>query len=45
MPDGNTFNGTQNILSDEQVSHLKIGDLLNDEAQTPLIYSKSNVLR
>jgi ectoine hydroxylase-related dioxygenase (phytanoyl-CoA dioxygenase family) len=41
MPDGNTFNGTQNILSDEQVSQLKIGDLLNDEAQNPLIYSKS----
>ncbi|HZH37804.1 MAG TPA: phytanoyl-CoA dioxygenase family protein, partial [Flavisolibacter sp.] len=43
MPDGNTFNGTQNILSDEQVSELKIGDLLNDEAQTPLIYSKSKL--
>jgi phytanoyl-CoA hydroxylase len=40
MPDGNTFNGTQNILSDEQVAQLKVGDLLNDETQNPLIYSK-----
>jgi phytanoyl-CoA hydroxylase len=40
MPDGATFNGIKNILSDEQVSKLKIGDLLNDETQNPLIYSK-----
>jgi ectoine hydroxylase-related dioxygenase (phytanoyl-CoA dioxygenase family) len=39
MPDGNTYNGTQNILSDEQVANLKVGDLLNDENQNPLIYS------
>jgi len=31
----------KNILSDEQVAKLKIGDLLNDENQNPLIYSKS----
>jgi len=41
MPDGNTFNGIQNILSDAQVEALKVGDLLNDEQQTPLIYNKS----
>lgn len=40
MPDGSTFNGQQNILSDEYVSRLKIGDLLNDDQQNPLIYSK-----
>jgi ectoine hydroxylase-related dioxygenase (phytanoyl-CoA dioxygenase family) len=40
MPDGATFNGIKNILSDEQVSKLKIGDLLNDNEQNPLIYSK-----
>ncbi len=40
MPDGSTFNGKQNILSDEYVSTLKIGDLLNNEDQNPLIYSK-----
>lgn len=39
MPDGNTFNGTQNILSDDVVSRLKVGDPLNDDALTPLIYS------
>jgi len=40
MPDGNTFNGTPNILSEEILSTLKVGDLLNDDAVTPLIYSK-----
>jgi ectoine hydroxylase-related dioxygenase (phytanoyl-CoA dioxygenase family) len=45
MPDGNTYNGTQNILSDAQIAKLKVGDLLNDEAQNPLIYSRKNVLQ
>jgi phytanoyl-CoA hydroxylase len=40
MPDGARFNGNKNILSDEQVAKLKIGDLLNDEAQNPLIYKR-----
>lgn len=40
MPDGARFNGIKNILSDEQFSKLKIGDLLNDDAQNPLIYPK-----
>jgi len=43
MPDGAVFNGIKNILTDEQVSKLSIGDLLNDDGQNPLIYSKSNV--
>ena len=38
MPDGATFNGTRNILTEEQVAKLKVGDPLNDEAQNPLIY-------
>ena len=42
MPDGAVFNGIKNILTDEQVAKLKIGDLLNDDNQNPLIYSKSN---
>jgi ectoine hydroxylase-related dioxygenase (phytanoyl-CoA dioxygenase family) len=37
MPEGARFNGIQNILSQEQVARLKIGDLLNDESQNPLI--------
>ena len=40
MPEGATFNGIKNILSDEQVDKLKIGDLLNDNNQNPLIYSR-----
>jgi ectoine hydroxylase-related dioxygenase (phytanoyl-CoA dioxygenase family) len=39
MPDGSTFNGIKNILTDEQVARLKPGDLMNDDAQNPLIYS------
>ncbi|WP_142685940.1 phytanoyl-CoA dioxygenase family protein [Chitinophaga polysaccharea] len=42
MPDGAKFNGTKNILSDEQVASLKVGDLLDDDAQTPLIYTIRN---
>lgn len=38
MPDGNTFNGEPNILPDEYLHSLKIGDVLNNDAQNPLIY-------
>ena len=38
MPDGSVFNGKQNVLSDEQVAALKVGDLLNDESQNPLLW-------
>jgi phytanoyl-CoA hydroxylase len=41
MPDGSTFNGTKNILSDEQVAKLNVGDVLDDDSQSPLIYHKS----
>ena len=40
MPGGSTYNGTQNILSDEQVSKLSVGDVLNDDVQNPLLYSR-----
>ena len=40
MPDGATFNGLQNVLSDEQIDRLKLGDVLDDESQTPLVWSK-----
>jgi phytanoyl-CoA hydroxylase len=40
MPDGSTFNGKQNILSREMFESLKIGDVLNNDAQNPLIYSR-----
>jgi ectoine hydroxylase-related dioxygenase (phytanoyl-CoA dioxygenase family) len=41
MPDGAVFNGIQNILSDEQIKHVAIGDLLNNDEQNPLIYKSS----
>ena len=40
MPDGSTFNGQQNILSPEQVEAYQIGDVLDDDAQSPLIYHR-----
>lgn len=41
MPDGSTFNGKQNILTDAQVAALKVGDLLDDDRQNPLLFSRS----
>ena len=40
MPDGVTFNGIQNILSDEYVETHAIGTLLDDENQTPLVWKR-----
>lgn len=42
MPDGSTFNGIPNILSEEVVASLKVGDVLNNDEFNPLIYSNSN---
>lgn len=39
MPDGSTFNGTRNILSKEYFDRLKIGDVLDNEEQNPLVWS------
>jgi phytanoyl-CoA hydroxylase len=41
MPDGNVFNGQENILPEEYLRTLKIGDLLNNDQQNPLIYHAS----
>ena len=41
MPDGSTFNGQQNVLSDEQIARLKVGDVLDDVNQNPLIYHRT----
>lgn len=38
MPDGSIFNGIQNILQDEDVARLKIGDMLENNELNPLIY-------
>ncbi|WP_295676703.1 phytanoyl-CoA dioxygenase family protein [uncultured Mucilaginibacter sp.] len=40
MPDGNVFNGTANILPEDYLQTLKIGDLLNNDEQNPLIYHR-----
>ncbi|MCY3781443.1 MAG: phytanoyl-CoA dioxygenase family protein [Chloroflexi bacterium] len=41
MPDGCTFNGTQNILPPELFESYAIGDVIDEEAQVPLIYHRS----
>ena len=41
MPDGNTYNGEPNILPDAYLKKLKVGDLLNNDDQNPLIYHSS----
>lgn len=41
MPDGSIFNGKQNVLPDAKFAKLKVGDLMNDEEQNPLIYHKN----
>lgn len=41
MPDGATFNGEKNVLPDEYVATLKIGDPLQDDDVNPLIYRVS----
>jgi phytanoyl-CoA hydroxylase len=38
MPDGSTFNGTQNVLPDDYVASLAVGDTLDDDAVNPLVY-------
>jgi len=40
MPDGNVYNGIPNVLPKSYLDLLKIGDVLNNEAQNPLIYKK-----
>lgn len=39
MPDGSTFNGTRNVLPEEYFRSLKFGDVLDDDAVVPLIWS------
>jgi len=41
MPDGNKYNGEPNILPDTYLHQLKVGDLLNNDDQNPLIYHSS----
>jgi len=41
MPLGSTFNGKPNILSQEQIAKLSIGDLLDDDEQNPIVYART----
>lgn len=40
MPDGSTFNGRRNVLREDYFNALKIGDVIDDSRQTPLIWRK-----
>lgn len=42
MPDGNVYNGIPNILPEAYIDQLKVGDLLNDDDQNPLIFPKKD---
>ena len=41
MPEGSTFNGTQNVLPPAYFETLTVGDLLDNEEQNPLVFSRS----
>jgi ectoine hydroxylase-related dioxygenase (phytanoyl-CoA dioxygenase family) len=43
MPVGATFNGLPNILTQERLAKLKIGDSLDDDAENPLVPTTSPV--
>jgi phytanoyl-CoA hydroxylase len=40
MPDGSTFNGIKNVLRDDYFASLKIGDVIDDPRQAPLIWKQ-----
>jgi phytanoyl-CoA hydroxylase len=41
MPDGCRFNGTANVLPPDYLATLKVGDVLDNEAQNPLVYFRT----
>jgi ectoine hydroxylase-related dioxygenase (phytanoyl-CoA dioxygenase family) len=40
MPDGSTFNGQRNILPEEYFQRLRLGDVLDNDAQNPLVFNR-----
>jgi ectoine hydroxylase-related dioxygenase (phytanoyl-CoA dioxygenase family) len=40
MPDGSTFNGQKNVLRDDYFRSLKVGDIIDDPQQVPLIFKR-----
>ena len=43
LPEGATYSGIQNVLSDEYVETLTIGDVLDNNEELPLVWSKNQV--
>jgi phytanoyl-CoA hydroxylase len=43
MPDGCSFNGQRNVLPPAYFEQLRVGDLLDNEAQNPLVYTRPAV--
>lgn len=41
MPEGSTFNGIQNVLPPAYFETLTVGELLDNEEQNPLVFSRS----
>ncbi|HMR84712.1 MAG TPA: phytanoyl-CoA dioxygenase family protein [Niabella sp.] len=41
MPEGNVYNGEPNILPEIYLNNLSVGDILDNDAQNPLIYHRN----
>ncbi len=41
LPDGEVFNGQQNVLPDEYLKTLKVGDVLDDDRYNPLVWKRA----
>ncbi len=41
MPDGCSFNGIPNVLPPDYLAKLNVGDVLDNDAQNPLVYSRT----
>jgi ectoine hydroxylase-related dioxygenase (phytanoyl-CoA dioxygenase family) len=44
MPDGSTFNGTPNVLPPSYCDTLEFGDVLDDDAHNPLVFTRGRPL-
>lgn len=42
MPDGNVYNGQANILPENYLKDLHVGDFLNNDNQNPLIFKRES---
>jgi len=43
LPEGAVYSGVQNVLTDEYVEKLKIGDVLDNNEELPLVWSKNQL--